>query len=123
MGDGDDEPRRYTKAWVRANYDFGRETAPPAVQLVKLGHEWHITAVSAFVGLCAMIAFRFTGAAVVESVFASAGVFGYSFKIFFGEWWCSTLAETGSSEAESDATSTDAETVESEAETTQEQRQ
>ena len=123
MGDSDDEPRRYTKAWVRANYDFDRETATPAVQLVKLVHEWHITAVSALVGLCAMIAFRLSGAPAVESVFASTGVFGFCFKIFFGEWWCSTLAETESSGTESDATATDAETIDSEAETTREQRQ
>ena len=118
MGDDAGEPRRYTKAWIRANWDDKRETAPAPVQIVKLGHEWHIAALAALVGLIAMIIALLVDAPPTESVLGAMGAFGFAFKSFFDQMWCSTLAEPVSAESTADA-----ETTESRTDGTEEQRQ
>lgn len=123
MSDSEDDPCRYTKAWVRANYDFDRETAPPAVQLVKFGHEWHIALPPALVGLVAVILFRITGSTITDSVLAAAAVFCAAYSLFFKQWWCSTLAKTESGQQVDESKTADERTAESEAEMTREQHQ
>lgn len=119
MGGDEDEPRRYTKAWVRANWDHERETAPKDVQIVKIAHEWHIPLLSVAAGLSAAIIARGAGASVVESVLASVSFFGVTLTTLFNNLWCSTLAGTEPTESTGD----DVEPDESEADLIQEQHQ
>jgi hypothetical protein len=118
MGDDEGEPRRYTKAWIRANWDDERETAPAPVQIVKLGHEWHIAALAAPVGLIAMTVAILVDAPPTESVLGAMGASGLAFKTFFDKMWCSTLAAPVSTESTADA-----ETTESRTDETEERRQ
>lgn len=85
-------PARFTKAWVRENWDYDRNTAPKPVLLVKLVHEWHIAVPGIVAAVIVSLAYYSVGATDLEIVSAFFGTFGIAYGLFFTEWWCSVLS-------------------------------
>jgi hypothetical protein len=89
----EDSPTRYSKEWIREEWDYENDTARKSVQLVKLVHEWHIALPGVVVGAVVSIVGWQVSLSPVQAfgVFATFAAGGY--KLLYPEWWCSTLAE------------------------------
>lgn len=91
-GDG---PKRYSKEWIRENWDYDRDTASKDVMLVKLLHEWHIAIPGFLVGLFVCGLLWSYDVAELRIILTGLGLFGAGYRVFFPKWWCSTLSGAG----------------------------
>jgi hypothetical protein len=89
----EEPPTRYSEEWVRAEWDYERDTARPLVLFVKTLHEWSIAVPGVFFGCIVATVFWVLEATPVEIAGAFSGTFFTGYGLFLSIWWCSTLAE------------------------------
>jgi hypothetical protein len=92
---GDDDIRRFSKEWVRDNWDYNRDSGPPLVQLVKAVHESHIFLPGITGAALACSAFWLVGASEAKILSVGVTAIGGGYALFFQVWWCSTLSDPG----------------------------
>lgn len=89
----EDKSERYTKEWIRDNWDHELDTAPREVQLAKVAHEYHI-ALPGLVGAFVVAFVQWLYAAPeLRIIMAALGTFAGSYALFFPYLWCSTLSD------------------------------
>lgn len=88
-----DSPRRFSKQWVRENWDYEQETGPRLVQLVKLIHEFHIAIPGTIATLVVCYTLWAYDVPELRIILTGFGTFGTGYALFFGKWWCSTLSD------------------------------
>lgn len=91
MGESENSVSKYSKEWVRENWDYEEDNARKSVVLVKLFHEWHILLPGAIVGLIPAGTFWHLEAGLIEVFGSYFAVFGGGYVLFFQMWWCSTV--------------------------------
>ncbi len=88
-----DDPSRYTKEWVREEWDDERNTGRPSVIFVKLIHEWYPAGLAAVFAPIAAAVFIYFNRPTFEVITAFMSVLGGTYGLFLTVFWCSTLAE------------------------------
>jgi hypothetical protein len=89
----EDSPTRYTKEWVREEWDYEQDTGRPLVILVKLIHEWYPAGIAAVFAPIAAGVLVYLNRPTFEVVTAFMSVFGGTYAVFLVIFWCTTLAE------------------------------
>jgi len=87
-----DDPKRFSKEWIRQNWDYERNTASKEVQLVKVVHEWHIALPGFLAALVVCSVLWLYDSPELRIILGGLGVFGPAYVAFFQKWWCSTLS-------------------------------
>lgn len=93
MSEDDESPRRFTKEWIRQEWDDEHDTARKEVQLAKIVHEWHIALPGTILGILAALGAWYLGRPPAEIVGVFTSFFAGGYARFYSTLWCSTLAE------------------------------
>lgn len=93
MSEGEDSLQRFTKEWVREEWDEEKDTASKGVQITKIIHEWHIAVPGLVLGLAPAVTFYIWGTGTTEIIGSYFGVAFMTYRLLFPHLWCSTLAE------------------------------
>lgn len=93
---GDKSPQRWSKAWVRDNWDYDQNTATGEVVLVKLLHEWYIAVPGLVFGGFLWGVFTAYGRPEFETVMAILTAIGSGYALFFPKLWCGVVSNPDS---------------------------
>ncbi|WP_280585068.1 hypothetical protein [Halorubrum sp. Boch-26] len=89
----DDDIQKYSKEWIRENWDYEQDTGSPLVQLVKVVHELHIAipGIVAATVVCPIL--WYYEMSTLQIVSTGLGTIGGGYALFFNQWWCATLSD------------------------------
>ncbi|MBP1985970.1 hypothetical protein [Halolamina salifodinae] len=93
MSEEENPPPRFSKEWIREEWDEEHDTAPKEVQLAKIVHEWHIALPGTLLGLIAVLGMWYLGQPLLETAGTFCAFFAGGYARFYSTLWCSTLAE------------------------------